>query len=88
VPFSEANPNRRILQRSDQRELGGEALAELLFVIGGARPGLLLRFAVVVAGQLLDACDEDRRQHRRIRCEEGPQSGLWQCLSHYTISSK
>jgi len=39
-------PTGEFCKRSDQRELGGEALAELLFVIGGARPGLLLRFAV------------------------------------------
>src|SRR5467141_2566074 len=75
-------PDSRILQRSDQREFRGQALAELLFVIGGAGPGLLLRFAVVVTGQFLDGGNEDCRQHGRIRREERPQSWFGQGLSH------
>ncbi len=75
--------DRRILQRRDQRELTRKTLAELLFVIGGAGPRLLLRFAVVLAGQFLDAGCEDRRQHGRILRKERPQSRFGQRLSHH-----
>src|ERR1700682_3445799 len=74
--------DRRILQRGDQRKSAGETLAELFLVVGGAGPGLLLRFAVVVAGQFLDACCEDRRQYGRVFAKEWPQGGFWQSLSH------
>ncbi len=80
--------DRRILQRGDQREFGGQPLAELLFVIGRAGPGLLLRFAVILAGQLLDRGNEDRRQDRRIGREKRPQSGFWQRLSHASQCSE
>jgi hypothetical protein len=44
----------------------GELLAETFLVVGDRDPCLLLRLAIIVAGQLLDAGDEDRRQHRRV----------------------
>jgi len=74
--------DRRILQRGDQRQFAGQPLAELLLVIGGAGPGLLLGFAVILIRQLLDRSHEDRRQHRRIRREIRPQGRFWKCLSH------
>ena len=54
LPFSDGKADRRILKRGDQREFAGQTLAERLLVVGDAGPGLLLRLAVVVAGQLLD----------------------------------
>ena len=74
--------DRRILQRGDQRQFAGEPFAELVLVVGGAGPGLLLGLAVIIASQLLDRGREDRRQHRRIRGEEWPQGRFWQRLSH------
>ena len=69
--------DRRALDGRDQRELLGEPLAERLLVLGSLRPGCLLRLAVIVAGQLLDGGNEDRRQHRRVRGEIRPQRRLW-----------
>jgi len=74
--------DRRILYRGNQREFTGQPLAELLFVVSGAGPRLLLRLAVVVAGQFLDGGDKDRRQHGHILAEERSQRGFRHCLSH------
>ena len=57
-------------------------LAERLFILGSRGPGFLLRFAIIVAGQLLDAGNENRRQHGRIRRQHRPQRGFGQGLSH------
>jgi hypothetical protein len=49
----------------------------LFFVVGGAGPGFLLRFAVVVAGQFLDRGNEDRRQHIGVSAaRNGRSAGL------------
>ena len=74
--------DRRVLDGRDQRQLSGELLAERFLVLGRRRPGFLLRFAVVVAGQPFDRGNEDRRQHRNVRRQKRPQAGFGQCLSH------
>src|ERR1700722_15835097 len=83
-PLQRGKTDRRILQRRHQREFGSQTLAETLLVLGGAGPCRLLGFAVIVAGQLLDAGGEDRREYGRIRRQERPQRGFWQSLSHLT----
>ena len=55
APLQRGEADRRILDGRDQRQLSGELLAERLLVLGGRSPGFLLRLAVIVAGQLLDA---------------------------------
>ena len=84
APLSEAKPTGEFCSVAISVSSAGEPLAELLLVVGGAGPGFLLRLAVVVAGQLLDAGGEDRRQHGRIRREKRPQRGFGQRLSHRT----
>src|SRR6266566_8089189 len=86
--FQRGKADRRILQRGDQRQFAGQPRAECRLVVGGAGPSLLLRFAVVVAGQLLDRRDEDRGENRRIGREVRPQRGFWQCLSHQRATSQ
>ena len=57
----------------DQRQLAAELLAESCLVIGGGGPGFLLRLAVVLVGQILDAVAEDFAQQRRVRRQKRPQ---------------
>ena len=51
----------------DQRQFAGKFCGELLLVVGGRGPGLLLRGAVIVGGQFLDAGAKNLGQKRRDR---------------------
>src|SRR5262249_25709873 len=64
----------------------GEPRGEGCLVVGRRRPGLLLRRAVIVAGELRDAGAEDFRQQRRVRRQERPQRKLWLCARHHRFT--
>src|SRR4029077_16713008 len=59
-------PDRRAAMGGDQRQLDGKPRAERLDIVRRLRPRLLLRLAVIVAGQFLDAGPENLRQERHI----------------------
>src|SRR5664279_1506883 len=65
---------------ADDENQFGQRLAELVFVVGSAGPGLLLRLGVVLPGQLLDRRDKDRGEHRRVLGKERPQRRFGQSL--------
>ena len=73
--FERGEADRRVLHGRDQRQLPGEALTEL-FPLSKRGPGFLLRLAVIVAGQLLDRGNKDRRQHGRVLGKKRPQAGF------------
>ena len=50
----------------DERQLAGKPCAERLDIVRRLRPRLLLRLAVIVAGQFLDAGAENLRQERHV----------------------
>ena len=61
----------------DESEVAGKFLAEFLLVVGGRRPRPLLRRAVIVGGQLLDAGAENLRQVRHVRRQQRPHRELF-----------
>jgi hypothetical protein len=71
-PLERGEADRRILQRRDQRELAGQTLAECFLILGDTGPCLLLRFAIIVAGQVHDGRSKDRRQDGNIRRQQRP----------------
>src|SRR5665811_863543 len=80
--------DRRAGQRGYQRQMAAEPLAEGGLVIGGGGPGLLLRLAVVIGGQLLDAGAEDFAQQRGVDREIRPQRQLGVRLRHHRAISQ
>ena len=65
--------DRRARERRHQRQFLGEPRAEFLLVVRRPRPRLLLRLAVVLGGQFLDAGAEDFRQQRHVLGQERAQ---------------
>ena len=84
LPLSAAKPIGEFCNVAISVSSPASRLPNCRFVVGGAGPGFLLRFAIVVAGQFLDRGAEDRRQHRRVRRQERPHRGFGQGLSHRT----
>ena len=72
--------DRRAAERRDQRQLAGKPRAEFLHVVGGRRPGLLLRLAVIVGRQFLDAGAENLRQQRHVLRQQRPHGEFRLCL--------
>ena len=67
APFSATNPTGDAVDGRDEGQASGEPRAEGRLVVGRGRPGRLLRLAVILARQLLDARLEDlgeRGTHR------------------------
>ncbi len=60
----------------DQRQFAGKPRAEFLLVVGRRRPRLLLRLAVIVGGQFLDAGAENLRQIRHVPWQHRPHREL------------
>ena len=54
-----------------------EPRAEFFLVVGGRRPRFLLRLAVIVGGQLLDAGAEYLRQQRHVGRQHRPHGELF-----------
>ena len=59
---SDSKSDRSAAKGRHQRQLAGKPLAEFLLVVGRRRPRRLLRLAVIVGGQFLDAGAENFRQ--------------------------
>src|SRR4029077_7752980 len=53
-------------ERRDERQLGGKPRTERFQVVGGLRPGLLLRLGIIFGGQFLDAGAENLGEQRHI----------------------
>ena len=68
--------------RGDERQLTRKPHAESFLIVGGRRPGFLLRFAVIVSGQLLDAGAEDFREQRHVRRQHRPHGEVCLWVGH------
>ncbi len=66
-PFERDKADGRAVQGADQRQLLAEAFGEGLLIVRSSRPGLLLRLAVILGGQFLDAGAEDFCEQRARR---------------------
>ena len=73
---SEAKPISRAVKCRDQRQLGRQPRAEFFLVVRSRRPGLLLRLAVIIGGQFLDAGAEDFGEQRHVRRQHRPHREL------------
>ena len=74
LPSSETKPTGAPASVATSVSSPAKLRGERLLVVGGRGPGLLLRLAVVVAGQLLDAGAEDLGEQRRVRRQERTQA--------------
>jgi hypothetical protein len=75
APFSEAKPTGEFWMVAISVSCPASFLPNASSS-SAARPGFLLRLAVIVAGQLLDRGNEDRRQHRTSAGRNGRKPGL------------
>src|SRR5262249_5009224 len=71
---------------AEQGHRVGEPRREGRLVVGRRRPSLLLRRAVIVAGQLRDAGAEDLGDERRVRRQERPQRKLRLYARHHRFT--
>src|ERR1700685_1755933 len=69
--------DRRAGECRHQRQPGRELCPERIQIGGGLRPRLLLRFAVILGGQLLDAGAKNFREQRHILRQQRAHGKIW-----------
>ncbi len=84
---SAAKPTGGAVKGRDQRQFAGKLRAELLLIVGRRRPRLLLRLAVIVGGQFLDAGAENLGQQRHIRRQHRPHREFAACARAFIARS-
>src|SRR5207245_6717352 len=75
--------DRRAVDRAEQGQSLGEPRGERRLIVRAGYPSLLLRLAVVVAGELGDAGAKDVREQRRVGRQKRPQRKLGFRLRHH-----